>query len=218
MIRGIIFDADGTLLNSMPIWDDLGVRYLKGLGIEVKPGLSEILFCMSLEESAAYMKKTYCLPQTEAEIRRGVLAILDDFYINEVQPKPGAGEYLCALHRRQLPIMIATSSSRYHIEEAMRRLGFMDYLAGIVTCEEVGAGKNRPDIYLKCAEVMGLQPSRVCVFEDVIHAVRTANAAGFPTAGVYDAASAEDTADMRVECSIWLQDLTDYGDFCRWAF
>ena len=218
MIRGIIFDADGTLLNSMPIWDDLGARYLKGLGIEAKPGLSEILFRMSLEESAAYMKKTYSLPQTEEEIRRGVLAKLDDFYVNEVQLKPGADEYLRELHRRQFPMMIATSSSRYHIEAAMRRLGFIDYFAGIVTCEEAGAGKNRPDIYLKCAEAMGLHPSRVCVFEDVIHAVRTANAAGFPTAGVYDAASAEDTADMRIECSIWLQDLTDYGDFCRWAF
>ena len=218
MISGIIFDADGTLLNSMPIWDDLGARYLKGLGIETKPGLSEILICMSLEESAAYMKKTYSLPQTVEEIRRGVQARLDDFYVNEVQPKPGAGEYLCALHSRKLPMMIATSSSRYHIEEAMKRLGFMDYFVGIVTSEEVGAGKNRPDIYLKCAEVMGLHPSRVCVFEDVIHAVRTANAAGFPTAGVYDAASAEDTVDMRTECSIWLHDLTDYGEFSRWAF
>ena len=65
---------------------------------------------------------------------------------------------------------------------------------------------------------MGLDPEEVCVVEDVIHAVRTANAAGFPTAGVYDAASAEDTEDMKKECSIWLYDFTDYGDFCRWAF
>ena len=218
MIKGMIFDADGTLLDSMPIWDDLGARYLKELHIEAEPGLSEILFCMSLEESAAYMKRTYGLSQTEEEIRRGVLAKLEDFYVNEVQAKPGVDEFLRTLHERQVPMMIATSSSRHHIEEAMRRLCFLDYFAGIITCEEVGAGKSRPDIYLKCAEAMGLQPSCVCLFEDVIHAVRTANAAGFPTAGVYDAASAEDTADMKKECSIWLYDFTDYGDFCRWAF
>ena len=218
MIKGMIFDADGTLLDSMPIWDDLGARYLKELHIEAEPGLSEILFCMSLEESAAYMKRTYGLFQTEEEIRRGVLAKLEDFYVNEVQAKPGVDEFLRTLHERQVPMMIATSSSRHHIEEAMRRLCFLDYFAGIITCEEVGAGKSRPDIYLKCAEAMGLQPSCVCLFEDVIHAVRTANAAGFPTAGVYDAASAEDTADMKKECSIWLYDFTDYGDFCRWAF
>ena len=218
MIKGMIFDADGTLLDSMPIWDDLGARYLKGIGIEAEPGLSEILFCMSLEESAIYMKRTYSLSQTEEEIRNGVLAKLDDFYANEVPAKPGAGEFLRTLHERQVPMMIATSSSRHHIEAAMRRLGFMDYFAGIVTCEEAGAGKSKPDIYLKCAEKMGLHPSCVCVFEDVIHAVRTANAAGFPTAGVYDKASAEDTENMRKECSIWLHDLTDCSDFCRWAF
>ena len=218
MIKGMIFDADGTLLDSMPIWDDLGARYLKELHIEAEPGLSEILFCMSLEESAAYMKRTYGLFQTEEEIRRGVLAKLEDFYVNEVQAKPGVDEFLRTLHERQVPMMIATSSSRHHIEEAMRRLCFLDYFAGIITCEEVGAGKSRPDIYLKCAETMGLDPEEVCVVEDVIHAVRTANAAGFPTAGVYDAASAEDTEDMKKECSIWLYDFTDYGDFCRWAF
>lgn len=218
MIKGMIFDADGTLLDSMPIWDDLGARYLKELHIEAEPGLSEILFCMSLEESAAYMKRTYGLSQTEEEIRRGVLAKLEDFYVNEVQAKPGVDEFLRTLHERQVPMMIATSSSRHHIEAAMRRLGFLDYFAGIITCEEVGAGKSRPDIYLKCAEAMGLDPEEVCVVEDVIHAVRTANAAGFPTAGVYDAASAEDTEDMKKECSIWLYDFTDYGDFCRWAF
>ena len=218
MIKGMIFDADGTLLDSMPIWDDLGARYLKGIGIEAEPGLSEILFCMSLEESAAYMKRTYGLSQTEEEIRNGVLAKLDDFYANEVPAKPGADEFLRTLHERQVPMMIATSSSRHHIEAAMRRLGFLDYFAGIITCEEVGSGKSRPDIYLKCAEAIGLPPEEVCVVEDVIHAVRTANAAGFPTAGVYDAASAKDTADMKKECSIYLHDLTDYGEFCRWAF
>ena len=218
MIQGMIFDADGTLLDSMPIWDDLGARYLKGIGIEAEPGLSEILFCMSLEESAAYMKRTYGLSQTEEEIRNGVLAKLDDFYVNEVQAKPGVSEFLRTLHERKVPMMIATSSSRHHIEAAMRRLGFLDYFAGIITCEEVGSGKSRPDIYLKCAEAIGLPPEEVCVVEDVIHAVRTANAAGFPTAGVYDAASAEDTEDMKKECSIYLHDLTDYGEFCRWAF
>ena len=218
MIKGMIFDADGTLLDSMPIWDDLGVRYLKELGVEAEPGLPEILFRMSLEESAAYMKRTYGLSQTEEEIRRGVLAKLEDFYVNEVQAKPGVDEFLRTLHERQVPMMIATSSSRHHIEEAMRRLGFLDYFAGIITCEEVGAGKSRPDIYLKCAETMGLDPEEVCVVEDVIHAVRTANAAGFPTAGVYDAASAEDTENMKKECSIYLHDLTDYSEFCRWAF
>ena len=218
MIKGMIFDADGTLLDSMPIWDDLGARYLKGIGIEAEPGLSEILFCMSLEESAAYMKRTYGLSQTEEEIRNGVLAKLDDFYVNEVQAKPGVSEFLRTLHERKVPMMIATSSSRHHIEAAMRRLGFLDYFAGIITCEEVGSGKSRPDIYLKCAEAIGLPPEEVCVVEDVIHAVRTANAAGFPTAGVYDAASAEDTEDMKKECSIYLHDLTDYGEFCRWAF
>ena len=78
MIRGAIFDLDGVLLDSMGIWNDLGARYLRGQGITPEPGLNAILFAMSMEQGAAYLKAHYPLPEGEVEIRDGIAALLAD--------------------------------------------------------------------------------------------------------------------------------------------
>lgn len=89
MIRGAIFDLDGVLLDSMGIWNDLGARYLRGQGITPEPGLNAILFAMSMEQGAAYLKAHYPLPQSEAEIGDGIARMLADYYFYEVPAKPG---------------------------------------------------------------------------------------------------------------------------------
>ena len=76
MIRGTIFDLDGVLLDSMGIWEDLGARYLRRLHITPEPGLNEVLFPMSMEQGAAYLKAHYPLQQSEAEICGGIARML----------------------------------------------------------------------------------------------------------------------------------------------
>lgn len=218
MIKGAIFDADGTLLDSMSIWNDAGARYLnRCFGIRAGLELANAMFCMSLDEGASYMKTTYALPASANEIKQGVLETIRQFYEEEVQPKPGAGAFLQALYDRHIPMMIATSSNRQHIIAAMERLNYLRFFTGILTCEEAGAGKRRPDVYLRCALQLGLMPCEICVFEDALYAVRTAGKAGFYTAGVADEASIADEPLMKKECSIYLRDLTNIKDFCLWA-
>ncbi|MEI3330186.1 MAG: hypothetical protein V8R27_00590 [Oscillospiraceae bacterium] len=94
MIRGAIFDLDGVLLDSMGIWRDLGARYLRARGISPAPGLGEVLFAMSMEQGAAYLKTHYSLPEGEVEIWDGIAALLADYYGYEVPAKPGAEELL----------------------------------------------------------------------------------------------------------------------------
>ena len=94
MIRGAIFDLDGVLLDSMGIWNDLGARYLRSRNILPEPGLNRLLFSMSMEQGAAYLKEHYPLPQSAAEIRDGIARMLADFYFFEVPAKPGAAELL----------------------------------------------------------------------------------------------------------------------------
>ena len=89
MIKGAIFDVDGTLLDSMPTWHDLGSRYLRRLGLDAEPGLNEKLFTLSFEEGAAYMRERYHLPQDPAEIIQEILHMIADFYAEEVDFKPG---------------------------------------------------------------------------------------------------------------------------------
>lgn len=80
MIKGIIFDVDGTLLDSMHIWGELGKRYLSSVGMEAKPGLAKLLFPMSLDESSEYLKNEYNFPDSVEQITEDTIKILSDFY------------------------------------------------------------------------------------------------------------------------------------------
>lgn len=123
MIRGAIFDLDGVLLDSMGIWNDLGARYLRGQGITPEPGLNAILFAMSMEQGAAYLKAHYPLPQSEAEIWDGIARMLADYYFYEVPAKPGAAALLAFLAERNIPMAAATSSPRTHVTQALAPVG-----------------------------------------------------------------------------------------------
>lgn len=187
--KGIIFDADGTLLDSMMIWENAGARYLATLGIKAEPGLDHIVFPMTMDESCSYIKEHYHLPQGASEILSGIHQAVHNFYYYEAPLKPGAGQLLDLLSQRKIPMTIATTSEREHIEAAFTRLGIMDKFQGIFTASEVGCGKHSPDIYLACAGALRLPPEHIWVFEDVCYALETAARAGFHTVGVYDRTS-----------------------------
>ena len=217
MNKGAIFDVDGTLLDSMPVWENAPDRFLEGLGIEAEPGLFEIMLRMSLDEGAAYLKSAYKLDMTYQEIKDGVLGVIRDFYFYQAQPKPGAREFLQELKERHIPMYIATSSNREHIRAAFERLKMDQYFDGMITCEEAGAGKSDPSIFLMAAEHMGMQPADIFVFDDVINAVRSANSAGFVTVGVYDPSSIADNDAMRKESWIYIHSLENRERFFKAA-
>ena len=209
MIKGAIFDVDGTLLDSMEIWEDVGVRYLNSIGIEAEPDLGTVLFTMSIQEGAAYVKEHYHLSQEPEEIVQGVLDIISNYYKKTALLKSGAKELLEKLDKHNIPMTVASSNNKKEIEMAFERLGIAKYFDRIFTCEEVGAGKTKPDIYLRAAEYLGTCPEETVVFEDVIHAIRTAKQAGFQVVGIYDEASKDDQEEVRREadwyCREWAE-------------
>ena len=209
MIKGAIFDVDGTLLDSMEIWEDVGVRYLNSIGIEAEPDLGTVLFTMSIQEGAAYVKEHYHLSQEPEEIEQGVLDIISNYYKKTALLKSGAKELLEKLDKHNIPMTVASSNNKKEIEMAFERLGIAKYFDRIFTCEEVGAGKTKPDIYLRAAEYLGTRPEETVVFEDVIHAIRTAKQAGFQVVGIYDETSKDDQEEVRREadwyCREWAE-------------
>ena len=208
-IRGAIFDVDGTLLDSMNIWDQAGARYLESLGKEPEQGLNKILFSLSLADGAAYLKKAYDLVQTEEEIHQGVLDVVDAFYRDEAQAKAGVRELLAALSAKGVAMTVATSSDKRQIRTALERLDLAKYFQGLFTCGEVGGSKNEPEIFHRAAALMGTTPEDTCVVEDGLYAVRTANNAGYYTIGVYDASSHDDWQDLQKEADLALESLED---------
>ena len=98
MTKAAVFDLDGVLLDSMGIWNDLGARYLRSLGVTPEEGLNEILFSMSMEQGAEYLHTHYALPQSAAEVGAGIADMLRDFYFYEVPAKDGAAALLSLIH------------------------------------------------------------------------------------------------------------------------
>ena len=212
-ICGAIFDLDGVLLDSMAVWNDLGVRYLQKRGIQPEAGLSQILFSMSMEQGADYLKAKYQLPDTPQEILNGIEQMIRDFYFYEVQPKEGARELLQFLQDQAVKMIAATSSPREHVTKALQRNGLYDYLQQIYTTGEVGVSKHEPVIYQLAANSLGTKPEETLVFEDSLYALKTAKNAGFRAIGVYDADGETDQEGVRQTGELYLTSLLEFRQY-----
>jgi len=210
MIKGAIFDIDGVLLDSMGIWDDLGARYLRSLGKIPEEGLNKILFSMSMEQGAEYLKNTYGLSLGVNEIVTGIGKMLEDYYFYEVLSKPGAGELLEFLKERNIKLSAATSSPRTHIEKALSRNGLLGYIDKIYTTGEVGVSKHSPDIYNLAADFLKTESEETLVFEDSLYALKTAKEAGYVTVGVYDEKGESNQEELKSEADFYLMKLKDF--------
>ena len=186
MIKGIIFDLDGTLLDSMYIWDSLGEVYLSSVGIVPQNGLKEILRPLSLYQSACYLKKEYSLPFSVNKIIDDINKMVEDYYIKEVQLKPGVKEFLDKLKQRNIKCCIATLTDRYQVEMALKRCCINEYFVNIITSTEVGHGKDEPFIYREALKSLKCKKTEALVFEDAVFAAKTAKDDGFNVVGIYD--------------------------------
>ena len=212
MIRGTIFDLDGTLLDSNPFWDQAPGAWLATLGKQAKPGLGQTIFSMTLPEAAEYLIAEYDLVQTPQEIASGVNAAMERFYRNDIPLKPGVPALLRALRAHGVSCAVASVTGRRLVETALERFGLRPFFAAIVTTDEVGVGKNSPDVYLRAAEQLGASPAETLVFEDALHALITAKGAGFRCVGVFDAASTDRQNEIRAVSDFYLSDFSDCSD------
>lgn len=210
MIKGAIFDLDGTVLDSMSIWENAAVMFLSSMGIEAEPGLSKMMFTMSLPEGAGFLKVRYGLLMEKEEIMAGIDRTIEDFYYHQVQLKEGVEQFLKDMKQTGIKMTVATSTDRHIVEGALKRLNVISYFERIFTCTEIGVSKRQPDIYLAAAEHMRTLPEDTWVFEDALHGIRAAKNAGFRTVGVYDVFSRENVEEIKAICDIFVYKLDDF--------
>ena len=206
-IRGAIFDVDGTLLDSMFIWDTIGEAYLRSIGYQPKENLNETFKNMSLHQAARYYQTEYGVTQSIDEIMDGVNAMLERYYRFEVPLKPGVAELLERLRQDGVKLCIATATDRHLVEAALDRCGVLSCFGEIFTCNEVGHGKDEPHIFEAALGFLGTRREETLVFDDALYAIRTAKETGFPVAAVYDSHE-RSQAEVRARSDLYLEDLT----------
>ena len=197
-LQSAIFDMDGTLLDSMPVWDNLSANLLREWGVEPEENLSEKLNQMTVRQGAAYCKERYGLSRTVDEIEDAVHGRVEDFYRNKVQAKPGVKKFLSLLKMEGVWMYVATNTERTLAEAALKHAGIDGYFRGLMTCGEAGASKSEsPEIYERCLRRLRSTKKDTVVFEDALHAIQTARDAGFRVCGVYDPSSEADQETIR---------------------
>ncbi len=214
-IKCAIFDFDGTLFDSMFIWESVGEIYLRSLGKEAKASLREDVRALSLYQSACFMREEYDLSLSVEQIMEGINQTIEDFYIHEVLPKSGVVDFLERMRKTKIPMCIATASERYQIQAALSRCGMEQYFEAIFTCTEIGHGKDEPVIFRKAMMHFGADRSTTIVFEDAVHAVKTAKADGFMVAAVFDG-SEKRQSEIRNLSDCYISDFENTEDF--WKF
>lgn len=216
MLKGAIFDFDGTLFDSMFIWDTAGEVYLHSMGIEPKENLQKVLKPMSLLQSAIYIREQYDIPLTVEEIMDGINRTVEDFYFHTVQPKEGVIMLLEQMKAQDFKMCIATATDRYQVAAALKRCGMDTFFSEIFTCTDVGYGKDEPTIFQKAMEHLGTTKADTIVIEDAYHAAKTAKADGFIIAVVYDSHE-ERQEELRTLSDVFLEDFTQSNIFWEFA-
>lgn len=182
-----IFDMDGTLIDSMGFWNRLADEFLARRGFPpLSPELQEESIALTMEGTANLFIREYHLPETAEQICSEINGLMERHYRTDVPLKPGAAAFLERMKAAGVRMCIASSTNPVLIDICLRRLGVRDYFDFLLSCEEVGEGKNRPTVYLEAARRLGGTPENTVIFEDILVAAQTAKGAGFSLGVIYD--------------------------------
>ncbi len=191
-VRGAIFDLDGTLLDSMGVWEEIDIAFLAKRSIAVPQDYVEKVTPMGFLQAAEYTIERLHLSECAQDIIAEWGRMSIDAYSHRIALKPYAKEYLKQLKAKGIRLAVATALTPDLYGPALRNNGILEYFDAFASLSEVSRGKGSPDIYLLAASRLGLRPEKCVVFEDILEGIKGAKAGGFLTCGVYDRYSAHE--------------------------
>ena len=208
-IKGYIFDLDGTLADSMWVWNQLDIDYLSSKGHTVPENLSDEITHLSFTQTAEYFKNRFNLDDSIEDIINCWNDMAYNYYSNKVSLKAGALEYLNKLKKSGCKIALATSNSHTLLEATLKSNNIYHLFDAITITDEVKKGKDNPDIYLLCAKKLGIRPDQCMVYEDILVAAKGAKLAGMKVTAVFDEESKKNADLLKDICDFYINDFTE---------
>lgn len=211
---GVIFDLDGTLIDSMGVWSQIDVDFLGKRGFEVPMDYMTAITPMGFEATADYTIKRFNLNETREDLIKEWHDMAIEAYSYYVKLKPGAKEYVEYLHKNGKIMAVATASDMRLVEPVLKNNNIFHYFQNITTVKEVNRGKGFPDIYDMIARKMNISTEKCIVFEDILAGIKGAKAGGYTTIGVYDVHSCENQEQLKNECNKYICDFKEMIGNC----
>ena len=210
-IKGIIFDIDGTLIDSCSIWGEVDIRFFSKRNMEMQKDYQESIGHIGLDKAAEYTIKRFNLNEKKEDIikewKNGVL----ELYANEVVLKPHVKEFLMLLKEHNIPFCAATANDEDCYKKCLERNGIYDLFDFILEVNHFKDGKDKPTIYIEAAKKLGVDISNCMVFEDLLMALNTASKAGFITCAVYEQTCKEEKEKLEI-ANFYIKDYQELID------
>ena len=206
-LRGAIFDMDGTILDSMPCWETVGLRYLLDRHIPVPDadGLARRLKTTTLPQAAQLYRDEFGITDDIPRICADITAMIARDYRETAPLKPHVRGMLRRMADAGVRMCIATATDRALAEAALDRLGVRGYFSFLFTCQELNTSKREPYIFDRAAQALGTAKTDTVVFEDALHSIQTAVQAGYRVVGVYDRSAEAERGQILPLCTCYLR-------------
>ncbi len=204
-MKGAIFDLDGTLIDSMNVWNNATSEFYRKKGLVLTDQDFNFYKSSSLDESMPYLKRNYKLKESVEDLTQEFNKIMFDKYALTIPMKPYAKEYLIKLKSDGVKLAIATSTRPYFSEAVLKRHGIFDLFDAFAYSEEVGVNKTNPDVYLLAAKRMNVPPENCTVYEDILVGIKTVNAAGMKSCAIFDSSNADETEELKKNAHIYIE-------------
>ncbi|MGN1015001.1 MAG: HAD family hydrolase [Butyricicoccus sp.] len=209
-VRGAIFDLDGTVLDSMPCWETVGLRYLleREIPVEDVDELARRLKTTTLPQAAELYQREYGVTDSVERICADITSMIEHDYRFTAPLKPHMAELLEQMDRQGIQMCIATATDHELACAALERLDVLHHFSFVVSCQQLNTSKNEPLIFDYAAQRLGVRKQEIVVFEDALHSIQTAVRAGYRTIGVYDRSSRQEAEEISALCERYVTDWT----------